>query len=371
MENTKKPSILYVTTSIGPGYGMDRLEQLKKFFRINCIILDIGMRERISIDEIQIEYITFNKFNKILSLNKILRNINFIFKACNTIKKTSYDVYVIHNSYLVFIYPLLFRNKIFVNHTITGNITSNIFTRNLNDFVNLKMNTWFYKYVFIISESLREKLKIPKSKTYVIGWGAKQNSLTNKKWNYIHLIYVGTFLYRNMEQTIIGFNKFYQKHKNDISIKYTIMGSGRKIEEEMIKDYINKFQLHKIVEYLGRTNDSELASYLDFCNVGVSFVPITTYFNYQPVTKLFEYNLSGIPVIATKTYEQLKNVNESNGVLIDDNADSFYDGLEELLRKKNLYSSNVIRETVEQYKWENIMQIFRDAIYDIIRREEK
>ena len=82
---------------------------------------------------------------------------------------------------------------------------------------------------------------------------------------------------------------------------------------------------------------------------------MTPYFDCQPPTKTFEYLLSGMPVIATATYENSLVVNDGNGVLINDTADSFCEGLEKLANNRVVYNSEKILTTCKQYTWENII----------------
>jgi glycosyltransferase involved in cell wall biosynthesis len=84
-------------------------------------------------------------------------------------------------------------------------------------------------------------------------------------------------------------------------------------------------------------------------------VPITPYYDFQPVTKLYEYMLSGMPVIATNTHENRLVVNDDNGVLINDTPEDFCNGLAKICENRNSYNSLDIRKTVESYTWENIV----------------
>jgi len=93
-------------------------------------------------------------------------------------------------------------------------------------------------------------------------------------------------------------------------------------------------------------------------NVGVSYVPITPYFDVQPPTKTFEYLLAGMPVIATRTKENEKVINEYNGVLIDDTPEDFRNGLALLYERisANKFTSSRIIESSESYTWERIVR---------------
>ena len=89
-------------------------------------------------------------------------------------------------------------------------------------------------------------------------------------------------------------------------------------------------------------------------NIGVSYVPITSYYNYQPVTKTFEYLMSGLPVIATATYENKLIINQSNGILIEDNPKSFCEGLIQMHQLLHNYDDISIKQEMKEYQWKNI-----------------
>lgn len=59
--------------------------------------------------------------------------------------------------------------------------------------------------------------------------------------------------------------------------------------------------------------------------------------------------------IATSTYENKKLINNINGVLCNDNPESFARALEEIKENKHKYNSEAIRETLMNYTWENII----------------
>jgi len=65
--------------------------------------------------------------------------------------------------------------------------------------------------------------------------------------------------------------------------------------------------------------------------------------------------LSGMPVIATNTYENRQIVNENNGILIQDSALDFYNGLIGIYNKKESFNSNHIIKSVESYTWAKIV----------------
>ena len=88
---------------------------------------------------------------------------------------------------------------------------------------------------------------------------------------------------------------------------------------------------------------------------GVAFIPGDKHYQVQPATKIFEYLLAGMVVIATQTYENTRVINDSNGVLTDDTAEGFAAGLEKLMEKRMSFKSPAIRDGIGEYAWQRIV----------------
>jgi glycosyltransferase involved in cell wall biosynthesis len=178
----------------------------------------------------------------------------------------------------------------------------------------------------------------------------------NHIFNSLNLLYVGTFDDRNISETIKGLHLFLQNNEvRGIKICYTIIGFGSDSESFRILKSISEYHMSDFVKYLGRKNHNKLIHYFEQSNIGIVFVPQKPGYDCQPVTKLFEYMLAGMPVVATNTYENRLIVNENNGVLINDSAEDFCNGLMKIYNQRNSFSSSEIRKSVELYSWEKIV----------------
>ena len=100
----------------------------------------------------------------------------------------------------------------------------------------------------------------------------------------------------------------------------------------------------------------ELKEFFDHSNVGVSFVPMTPMYNYQPPTKTFEYINSGLFCIATQTFANSEVITSTNGILIPDNAENFCNALQKFIQNKEKISDKEIRNTGQAYLWKNIVE---------------
>jgi glycosyltransferase involved in cell wall biosynthesis len=204
------------------------------------------------------------------------------------------------------------------------------------------------------SEQLRDKLKISPLKARVFPMGADCPDVAVKQFDSLHLLYVGT-LERRIDDTIEGFARFYEDYHDQLDLRYTIVGDGRHGERSHLAGRAGQLGIQSVVELPGYIPHDRLGVYWASCNVGVSYVPITTYFDHQPPTKTFEYLLAGMPVIATGTTANREIITDSNGIIIPDTAPGFYRGLRELVQRRGHYDSEVIKQSVAEYTWDHIM----------------
>ena len=207
--------------------------------------------------------------------------------------------------------------------------------------------------IIMISEGGARQLKLPMEKVSIVSLGADVISQKRKEFDTIKLLYVGTLNNRDIIKTVIGFHK-YIKQSGDIEAKYDIVGSGD--EFALIEEYIRTEQLGLRIILHGQKNYNELNEFFDHSNVGVSFVPITPMYNYQPPTKTFEYINSGLFCIATQTFANSEVIIPANGILIPDNAENFCNALQKFIQNKEKISDKEIRNTGQAYLWKNIVE---------------
>lgn len=214
-----------------------------------------------------------------------------------------------------------------------------------------------FNCVTVITENVREYLKIPIEKTIILPLGTNILSEVDKDFkSTIEMLYIGTLDNRNIEMTVIGLANFINKYPS-ISIKYHIVGDGQMVVRENLKKIISQHAVSQHVFLHGRKSHFEIQNFFDLCQIGISFVPITPAYHLQPPTKTLEYLSAGMAVIATNTVENAKMINECNGILIQDNPNSFFDGLEQmLLNKRNTYQSKEIRKFVSEMGWNIVVE---------------
>jgi len=248
----------------------------------------------------------------------------------------------------------------------TGGV-STIASENLKFNQELKKTSLLYNHITVLSDGMLNELQLPVNKTTIIPLGANPVSDKKKNFNSLKLFYVGTLSDRNIEKTIYGISKFVKKNK-DIKITYDIVGDGYNNEKENLQEISKKSGLSDIIKIHGIIPHTELKPFFDNCNIGISFVPIRDCYKYQPVTKTFEYAMSGLFTIATATYENTKVINDKNGIIIKDNSDDFCKALEYIIKNRENISTLNISDTLDEYKWEKIVN---NILYPLLTKLEK
>lgn len=235
--------------------------------------------------------------------------------------------------------------------------TSFIFKNPIKRFIAnvlLTAEVRLFDNISAISSGLVKYLSLP-SKTHILPLGAPRFSIFEKSFSEINCIYIGTFYDRNIPITIKGFSKFYNEYCSKIKMHYDIIGFGSEDEVNLLTDTINECIVNDNIVFHGSVRYPELEAYLRYSNVGVSYIPMKTYYNCQPPTKTYEYLLSGMAVLATGTNENKLVIDNSNGIIIGETIDNFYDGLVEIYENMKLYDSANIQKNADKYSWEMII----------------
>lgn len=228
----------------------------------------------------------------------------------------------------------------------------------------LKIEVIFFKKKIIISESLRDFLNFNSKSSILFPLGSQKFNLPAKSFDKLLLLYIGTFNFRRIHETIIGYH-YFRLENPDIQLQYYIIGYGSSNETNRIKKMIKDYGREEEIFFLGEIRYPEFIKYIKLCNVGVSYIPITDYFNCQPPTKTFEYLVNGLCVIGTATQENKKVINKSNGVLIEDTPFGFKLGLEDLVIRSKKMDSKKIIEQSSIFTWYNIVKTHTKFLFEL------
>lgn len=210
-----------------------------------------------------------------------------------------------------------------------------------------------YDTASFISEGIKNQMCLREGqKFFILPLGADIISLVNKSFDQLNLLYIGTLRNRRIIDTVKGVEIFIMDNPS-ISINYDIVGDGDELED--LKNYVASHNLSKYVKLYGRKPYNELKQFLDKDNIGISYIPIVDYYQHQPPTKTFEYILSGLYCVATDTDSNREVIN-NNGILINDDPESFANSLNAIYDNQRYLDSEKIRNTLLDYQWKEIIK---------------
>lgn len=351
MESNKKNFLAITTTQFGYHMGLYfHSKYLLETHNVSVVSWDLGLEKKF-INGVNVIYIN-REGNRFKRFSRFIKSVLIEYRRNDII----YFMYFNFCS-IVKLFLTIFsrKNNIIILDIRSGCVSNKKKTRLLNDIL-LKYEAKLFKNITIISKGLRDALLINPKKCHILPLGAEisESKIKDNKIDEMKLLYVGRFYTRNIEDTIEGISLFVKEYGDKISITYDIIGFGNGEEEKIINDVIKKHSLDNIVYLHGRIYYPELSAYFNKCNIGISYIPLTNYYDYQPPTKTYEYLINGLVVIATSTSENRNIIDVNNGVLIADNSVSFYEGIKKIYLKKNTFNSQKIRKNIENHSWENI-----------------
>lgn len=330
------------------GYHIDTYyycKFIKDKYDITYLCWDMELK-KITEDGVNVIYIP-KMGNLLKRLITFIKTSIFFTKEFNSIN----DLVFIKYFQFCFLIPLLGERQNIILDIRTGATEGSSLKRFLNDIL-LRLEVPFFRHLSVISQSLADRLKVKYKNPTIIPLGAENLSNTNNATGFLNLLYVGTLTNRNIHLAVEGFGRYITKNSSSTIKKFNIIGDGKTEYVEQINGSIKKNNLQKYVNLLGYIPHSELTQYYSNATVGVSFIPKTKYFDCQPPTKTYEFLLAGIAVLATSTSENIKVVNDSNGVLIEDTAESFCEGLKKISQIK--FDSEIIKSESIKFTWQMI-----------------
>jgi glycosyltransferase involved in cell wall biosynthesis len=333
------------------GYHTDTYWYCKYFGRdwdVTHVCWDYGLK-RIEEEDVRVLYVSRKG-------RKVKRLLRYLFTVLNEIKTHTYDVVFLGYFQGCSLLRCIQHRQLMVLDIRTGYVgkRGSSTQRKANNLL-IHIESRFFKYITIISDNLRRDLRLNPDKCHILPCGAERQDFGEKKFDAMRLLYVGAFNHRDIPATVDGFGRFFRDMKGKISMSYDIVGFGCSEEERAIVDAILRSGCEELIRFHGRIPRTELGPLLKKNNIGVAFIPMEDHYQSQPASKLFEYLLAGMPVLATRTKENTRIVNNVNGVLINDDSTAFYEGLMRFYGNLAGYDSRRIAEESKVYSWDEII----------------
>ena len=331
------------------GYSVTKFkhcEHAREDFDITYVGWDYGL-PKIKLSSVNVHYVSRKS-------NIFMRNLRLL-NAFHTEIRKGYNLvfanYVIGISVLKL---LNYRSKflLYIDTLAVGTNIIRRYSRNLLLIVEVR----FFNNIAIISDGIAKKIKV--RKYHLLPLGGKRFSTKKKTFESLSLLYVGTLENRNILDCVKGFHKYIETFDDKKSARalFTIIGDSPFGELDEINKYIHTHSLELYIRTTGFLHNDELSPYFDKANIGISYVPLKSYYQHQPPTKTFEYLISGLPIIATSTQANKKIVTPDVCELIRDNSNSFYMGLVRMEKRMKNFSAEKIMIQYKKHTWNNIVK---------------
>jgi glycosyltransferase involved in cell wall biosynthesis len=358
--------ILLVTTNQF-GYLVDYhryYTYLKKKGHDVKYLCQASSREKIEGDNPDIIYIPRVK-------NKVNKHYTFMKAIVEVEKQNNFDRIMIHVFPLVSLLSLFIdKNKIFLDIR-TLSVHRKQYKRSFFDFM-IRMASRVYKNTSSITDVAAKQLRLRNYKLLPLGgayFGHQQNGTPENEMydhifedGYFIMIYVGTLFKRRIIECVQGFHA-YMKSNPGTKARFVIIGTSPKNELNEINDYIKQHNLEDIIYTLGYIPQTRLSYFFNHSHCGIAYTPLTMPYPLQPTTKIYEYLVNGIPVIATATLDNIQMVETSKvpcGVIIKDNAQEVESAVAKIIENRHLYNRSEIAREFNRFEWDNLFDVYLD-----------
>ena len=347
IEEMKKQKLLFIDKEQF-GYLTDLYkwcEYLRDEYNITVVSMDIH-RSKLELPGVRVKYVPVQSW-----MNRTFRGILFILYSLFNAFFFNGKIFVVYFPQCSILKKILFWKKMHVDVRTLWVSKDERCRKNYDD--RLIKECGCFDSFSAISDGVAKKIGIPEYD--MIPLGSDVISTVPKDYeNEIRLLYVGTLNNRDMEKTIVGLKLFVEKHP-DIHVSYDLVGDGQPGLLNKLIDIAEESGISNYITFHGFVPQTQTGPFFDRCNVGVSFIPITSYYDYQPPTKTFEYVMSGLFCVATGTISNKEIINSDNGVIISDTPEGFCHGLEEYWNRRSDVNESVLRASLSEYKWDNII----------------
>ena len=188
----------------------------------------------------------------------------------------------------------------------------------------------------------------------------------------IHLMYIGTVSQARgrdvMLEAIAIWAKRNSQFEQDYAVKLTIVGAS-KPELAYCQQRINDLNIAELVTVIGRVSGHEIPQYLAQADIGICLWEQNQWNEFNPPTKLFEYLVAGVPVLASNIRTHTRYIhNWKNGLIFDYDAADLAKAILKLCKQKSMIPAMKNQAVIsgEQYRWSKIEPVFLAELQNLL-----
>jgi glycosyltransferase involved in cell wall biosynthesis len=152
-------------------------------------------------------------------------------------------------------------------------------------------------------------------------------------------------------------NAFVEVHESHPDTRLVIVGDG--LDRDRLEKIARDSSARDAIHFTGKVPFEQMPEYVRAFDIGFAYVPDVKQYRDQPLSKTVEFLATGLPVIATDTPgNRIFVENGDNGILVDDDVDSYLSGLHRLIESPDERAAlaDGARESVSQYDYERIVE---------------
>ena len=195
--------------------------------------------------------------------------------------------------------------------------------------------------------------------------GDQDVSDNNLLHNSVRLIYVGTVSKLRGRDVMLDAMSIVAK--KNIQAHLTIVGADAE-QLDYCNQRIKVLDIKNNITLHGRVVGSEVPNYLSQADIGICIWERTPWTEFNPPTKLFEYLVAGLPVLASNIRTHTRYVqNWRNGLIFDYDANSLAATIIDLVNNEQQIQvlKNQAKLSGQQYLWCKIEPVFLDAVQNV------
>lgn len=179
------------------------------------------------------------------------------------------------------------------------------------------------------------------------------------------LIYVGSISIPRGRDVMLQAIRIVAQHH--VPVKLTMVGA---VAEELsfCQQFIREHQLEQYLEVLGRVPGNEIPSFLAQANAGICLWEDKPWLRFNPPTKLFEYLVAGLPVLASDIRTHTRYIkNNENGIIFAYHPKTLADAILALYKSRSRLPelSQNASESGKVHLWSHIKPVFLNAVKEV------
>lgn len=178
----------------------------------------------------------------------------------------------------------------------------------------------------------------------------------------LSLIYVGSISIPRGRDVML--QAMQQVAQHQVPVKLTMVGA---VDQELLfcQEFIAQHQLEQYLEVRGRVPGSEIPQILAQAQAGICLWEDKPWLRFNPPTKLFEYLVAGLPVLASDIRTHTRYIeNGSNGIIFAYHPKTLAEAIMTLYQSRSRLAefSEHASESGKVHLWSQIKPVFLDAV---------